>query len=123
MLWSATPRAFSIMKAPPLQPQLQPPLLLPPLLFPPLPPLKVPPLLLPPLPETPLVPLFELLMPPLAPPLEPPLALFTVSTGGPPPLPPELGGVSEGHTTLEVKGVITPWEPPGPSPFPVLRAK
>jgi hypothetical protein len=69
----------------------------------------------------PLVPLLELLMPPLAPLLEPPLLLFTVSTGGPPPLPPDVGGVSEGHTGLEVKGVIVPCEPPGLTP--VVRAK
>ena len=52
-------------------------------------------------------------MPPLAPLLEP-LLLFTVSTGGPPPLPPDVGGVSEGHTGPEVNGVIVPCEPTGP---------
>ena len=53
-------------------------------------------------------------MPPLAPPLEPPLLLFTVATGGPPPLPPEVGGVYEGHTGPEVKGLIVPCGPPPP---------
>ena len=54
-------------------------------------------------------------MPPLAPLFEPPLLLFTVSTGGPlPPLPPDVGGVSEGHTGPEVNGVIVPCEPTEP---------
>jgi hypothetical protein len=48
---------------------------------------------MPPLEPPPLLPLLELFMPPLEPLLDPPLLLLTVSIGGPPPLPPDVGGV------------------------------